>query len=92
MAAFGSGWPVLRRLLEQSKDTLTRQEVLEEWPLNVPRPSETAVWQWLERAMEQGEVSRLGTGRRNSPFRYYLAGREPRRFGLPELEDLPDLD
>ena len=51
-------------------------------------PSDTALWRWLERGVAEGTLCRMGKGRRNSPYRYWLAGREPMRNSLPELDEL----
>jgi AAA domain len=90
--AFSAGWPVALRLLEEARETLTRKELLERWPPDLAAPAETTLWQWLERDVAEGRLCRSGSGRRNSPFRYWPAGRQPRRNGLPELPPLPDLD
>jgi hypothetical protein len=73
---YRSGWDVLRAVLEDAPRKLTRQEVLEEWPPDHPRPDPATVWEWLERAVELGQVLRDGRGRKNDPYRYWLPGQE----------------
>jgi hypothetical protein len=69
------GWAALRRALEGVSGRLTRHEVRERWPADVPPPSAATVWRWLEQAVARGQVVRTGSGRRNNPFRYALPGR-----------------
>jgi hypothetical protein len=91
--AFRSNWEVLRTVLLGAAGRLTRAEILEEWPAVEAKPDEATLWRWLERALAEGKVLRTGKGRRNSPFRYWLAEAEARWKKSPfHLEDLPDLD
>src|SRR5206468_11187285 len=69
------GWIRLRRALEGASGRLTRQEVRERWPADVPPPSAATVWRCLEQAVARGQVVRTGNGRKNNPFRYALPGR-----------------
>jgi hypothetical protein len=91
--SFAAGWPVLRQVLEDARHRQTRKEVLKGWPDDYLRPSETQLWQWLDRAVAGGLVERTGAGRKRDPFKYWLCGRtdEPwaNEYGL---EDLPPLD
>jgi hypothetical protein len=68
-------WSALRRALEGGSGRLTRQEVRERWPADVPPPSAASVWRWLEQAVTRGQVVRTGSGRKNNQFRYALPGR-----------------
>lgn len=90
---FTGGWPVLRVVLEDATHKLTRKEILKQWPDDFPKPDPKSVWQWLDRAVQEGSVLCDGLGRRAHPFRYWLPGMEERWIdrGL-YLEDLPDID
>ncbi len=91
-AEFAEVWEPLRQLLEQARGKLTRREVRDAWPPSGMPPDEATVWRWLERARARGLVFRMGTGRRNDPFRYGLPGGiGDTRHGLPPLEELPEL-
>ncbi len=72
--AFRANWEVVRTVLLAVKGgRLTRKEILAQWPAVEAQPNEATVWRWLERAVAEGTVRREGTGRCNSPFRYWLA-------------------
>jgi hypothetical protein len=73
----------LRLVLEGASTRMTRLEILGQWlPDFRPAPDEGTLCRWLNRAVEKGQVSREGTGRRNDPFRYWLPERE--EFMRPE--------
>jgi hypothetical protein len=74
--AFTQNWDVLRIVLEDAMRKLKRKEILEQWPPDYPRPDATSLWHWLEQGVSRGMIQRDGTGRRNAPFRYWLAERE----------------
>jgi len=74
--AFASGWPVLRGVLADARERLTRREILEDWPDDHAAPGRTQLADWLERAVGAGQVARRGSGRRRDPYRYWLPERD----------------
>jgi AAA domain len=91
--AYRGGWEALRTVLLGAADRLTRAEILNDWPAVEAKPDEATLWRWLERAVAEGTVLRKGTGRRNSPFHYWLPEAEARWKRSPYYPDyLPDLD
>jgi len=91
---FTQGWHVLRQVLEDAHGKLTRREILGDWPEDHVKPGEITLWKWLERAVAQALVLRSGTGRKSSPYRYWLPGMEEKwqddPFYLPELPPWDD--
>jgi hypothetical protein len=92
---FAGHWLILLAILGEAPRKLTRREIRKQWPPGKV-PDDGTVYRWLERAEGQGLVCKDGTGRRNSPFRYWLPGREehwrkdPLAFlHMPELFDPP---
>ena len=49
------------------------QEIRQAWPSEWEPPSNSSLWRWLELAIGQGLVHQMGAGRRQEPFRYWLA-------------------
>jgi len=75
---FTQSWHVLRMVLEDARNELTRQEILNDWPNDYPAPDKTTLWRWLDRAVADGLVCQEGTGRKHDPFRYCLPGQQAR--------------
>jgi hypothetical protein len=73
---FLRGWALLRRVLTDAPDKLTRREILDAWPADEERPSDTTLWRWLDRAASRDLLLRDGDGHRTDPFRYWLAEKE----------------
>ncbi len=67
----------LRRLLRDSPEPLTRQEILARWPEGVPAPRADSLWRTLIRGCELGILDRSGEGTRAEPFHYGLAADQP---------------
>jgi hypothetical protein len=57
----------------EADDWLTRAQVMQRWPHDVPKPSSQSVYRWLDCAVNSGHLQREGTGRKNDPFRYRAA-------------------
>jgi hypothetical protein len=72
----GDGWPGVASTLSEAYTKLTRQEILDQWPPDYPKPDRTTLWRWLSRAAAQGFVRQEGAGRPRDPFRYWLPERE----------------
>jgi AAA domain len=87
----------LLAVLSAADRKLTRVEILEGWPEQVPVPSKVSLWRWVAKAVAQAEVCQEGSARRNDPFRYWLPGQEAKWAkdnvlpALPELPELPEL-
>jgi hypothetical protein len=75
-AAFGDSWQAVLDVLTAACTRLTRQEILEHWSDDYPRPETTTLWHWLSRAVVQGIVRQDGSGRPGDPFRYRLPARQ----------------
>jgi AAA domain len=75
---FSEQWDVLRMVLEDAPQKLTRLDILDEWPEDYPKPSPTTLWNWLQSAVIAKLVTVEGTGRKADPFRYWLASTEAR--------------
>jgi hypothetical protein len=89
---FLRGWRRLRIVLEDADDKLRRQDILEQWPADYVTPSKATLWRWLDRAVDEGLVLREGEGRRNSPFRYFLAEKLVQWLDEPlQFIDEPDM-
>jgi hypothetical protein len=69
---FDSNWMVLRLVLEEAEDKLTRAEMLAQWPTDFAAPKSTTLYQWLAVGVKKNLICQEGTGRRGDPFRYWL--------------------
>jgi hypothetical protein len=65
-------------VLEDAPQKLTRQDILDEWPPDFATPSANALWRWLDRGVQAGQILCEGSGRKADPFRYWLAATEAR--------------
>jgi AAA domain len=73
---FLEDWAHLRLVLEDAPDKWTRQQILEAWSNDFPRPSGSTLWRWLQRAVALKLLCQEGSGRRKDPFLYWLPERE----------------
>jgi hypothetical protein len=91
-AAFRGSWQLLRQVLEDAGQKLTRLEIHQHWPAEEKAPDKGTLWRWLERAVERGQVLRDGSGRNHEPFCYWLPGQEEKwrqsPFYMPEIPEL----
>jgi hypothetical protein len=69
---------VLWLILGSASTKLSCEELLEQWPPEVPRPSKATLWRTLCTAIERGELNCDGAGVRADPFRYWLPSLEER--------------
>lgn len=76
--AFDEQWDVLRMVLEDAPQKLTRFDILDEWPDDFAKPAKSTLADWLRRAVAANWVQVEGNGRRANPFRYWLAATEAR--------------
>ncbi len=77
-ADFAEHWNVLRMVLEDAPQKLTRQDILDEWPADFPKPAIQTLWTWLDRGVKDKLIQVEGSGRKNDPLRYWLAVAEER--------------
>jgi hypothetical protein len=85
----GECWELLHQVLEDASDRLTQRQIRDEWPEDFRKPDIGTLSRTLQRAVDQGKVRRDGTGRKNDPRRYWLAGKEDDFFpgqGAPAEE------
>jgi hypothetical protein len=75
---FDEHWDVLRMVLEDAPQKLTRLDILDEWPEGFAKPCPAALWKWLTSAVADGLVQVEGTGHKTDPFRYWVAAAEER--------------
>jgi hypothetical protein len=73
---FQANWHVLRMVLGDAPQKLTRDDILDEWPADFDKPSINTLRKWLDRAIGRGLVTSEGSGRKADPFRYWLPERE----------------
>jgi AAA domain-containing protein len=76
-AALTTTLEMLRQLLRQSSEPLTRQEMLARWPEGEPPPRADSLWRSLMRGCELGILVRTGEGNKAEAFRYGLAQPQP---------------
>lgn len=84
---FARNWEVLRGVLEDADGKVTRSQIRADWPDDHPRPDDSSLWRWLERAIAEGLACRDGHGRKRSPFRYWLPEKVPPTASDP-VQDL----
>jgi hypothetical protein len=87
-AGFQQHWDVLRMVLEDATQELTRRDILDEWPADFAKPNTGTLWRWLTHAVTSGLVQMSGTGRKADPFRYWLPGAPERWRREDPLYDL----
>ncbi len=75
---FSEHWAVLRMVLDDAPQELTRQDILDEWPADFVKPAPITLWRWLENAVTANFVKVEGKGSKTDPFRYWLAETEAR--------------
>ena len=73
---FPEKWEVVRSVLLQAPQKLTREDILDEWPEGPDKPATKSLWRWLRRAVDLHLVACEGAGVRNDPYRYWLPERE----------------
>jgi hypothetical protein len=83
---------LLELVLVRASGTLTRQEILEYWPENFPKPDIKSLWEWLGRGVRDGRILRAGAGHKGDPYRYWLPESQQRWRADPFNLELPPLD
>jgi hypothetical protein len=87
---FSSNWDVLRAILENADDRLTRKEIMDAWPQDVARPDDVTLWRWLKRAVDVGLVALDGPGTRVAPHRYWLPAKA-KEWSADPMRQLHDM-
>jgi hypothetical protein len=64
--------PPLLMVLEDAPHPLTREQILQEWPGDFPRPGDVTLWRVLTQAVGRERIRTEGSGRKHDPFRYWL--------------------
>jgi hypothetical protein len=73
--SFLDHWDTFKTVLDDAQQKLTRQEILQQWPADFPKPNIGTLHRWLQSAVPLGRICQQGTGRRRDPFRYWLPER-----------------
>jgi len=69
---FRENWETVRTMLESRRRPATHKELLSDWPADRVPPSATVLYEWLARAAREGLAERIGSGRRDEPFRFRI--------------------
>jgi hypothetical protein len=91
-ARFRENWEVLRAILAKRKQAATHQELLMDWPAELPRPSPAALYEWLNRAFEENLLRRKGSGRKADAWRYRLPTEADEYLDRGEFPPPPEPD
>jgi len=67
---FPANWLILKAIFDDVNCPLNRLEIMEDWPIDYPRPNAGTLHRWLDQAVEEGLLARIGEGRKNKPFLY----------------------
>jgi hypothetical protein len=89
---FERGWPALQTVLENAEKSLTRRDILRDWPDTAAAPAKLTLWKWLDRLVKEGRVLRHGDGTRGDPFVYDLQGMIEKRQARFTAEFLKRLE
>jgi hypothetical protein len=74
--SFLTNWDILRGVLDEAPQKLTRLDILDEWPPDHEKPGRVTLVAWLNRALERSLLAREGAGKKSDPYRYWLPERE----------------
>ena len=88
---YRDNWQAVCAILTARTAAATHRELLDDWPTDSPKPGETVLYEWLNRAVAEKRVRREGTGRRADPYRYRLPNHDDDyrdRGELPPLRPL----
>jgi hypothetical protein len=66
----------LWQVLEQAMTTLTRKQILDEWPEDERKPAPVTLWRVLDCCVDRDEIKREGAGTKSNPFCYWLPSLE----------------
>jgi len=89
---FHENWEHLYAILKKRTLAATHQELLMDWPADLPRPSPAALYEWLNRAYEEKLLRRMGSGRRSDPYRFRLTNEDDEYLDRGEIPPLREMD
>ena len=73
---FLQNWDQVKLVLEDAQDWQSRQQILEDWPPDFPKPALVTLGRWLNRGVALGLIVQRGSGKKNDVYRYSLPGKE----------------
>jgi hypothetical protein len=85
---FEENWQAVLAVLQGRTGGITHQEIRRLWPDEAERPSETTLYDWLNRAHAKKLIRREGRGTRVNPWRYRLANADDEYYDRGELPPL----
>lgn len=88
---FEANWKLLESILQTRKSPATHLELLNDWPPDLPKPSPSSFYDWLNRAYVEKRVRRIGNGTKLSPWRYRLPNADDAYYDRGELPPLEPL-
>lgn len=88
MRQFEENWQAVLTVLQGRTGGITHQEIRRLWPDEAERPSETTLYDWLNRALAKKLIRREGRGTRANPWRYRLANADDEYYDRGELPPL----
>jgi hypothetical protein len=89
---YRENWNQVQAILAKRTSAATHRELLDDWPSDRDRPSETVLYEWLNRAYEEKRCRRQGKGVRSDPYRYRLENEDDQYLDRGQLPPLRDLD
>jgi RecA-family ATPase len=89
---YQENWERVRAILAKQQSAVTHQELLDNWPADLDRPSASVLYGWLNRAFEEKRCRRSGRGLRTDPYRYRLENADDKYYDRGLLPPLRDLD
>jgi hypothetical protein len=71
---FAQGRAILQAVFENAVKSLSRQDILAQWPDPDTAPAKHTLWKWLDQLVNEGRVLRDGRGTKREPYEYSLPG------------------
>jgi hypothetical protein len=87
-ARFRENWETLLAILQKRKRAASHEDLLMDWPADLPRPSKGTLYEWLNRAYEAKLLRRVGSGHKANPYRYRLENEDDAYIDRGELPPL----
>jgi len=82
---FEENWQTLLSILKMRTAAITHKEIRQNWPSDMERPSESALYDWLNHAHMLKRIRRDGQGTRSNPWGYRLENEDDKYWDRGEL-------